>query len=107
MHGRSGLPVDGPSCSFWDDCDIYLPVSLFVADVASYLETLTLAFLVLTFVPLVDCLKITEDKSSENRVYTSDARLIIVTHDAEHEARASISVQYQDARVETRVPATL
>jgi len=27
----------------------------------------------------VDCLKITEDKSSESRVYTPDARLIIVT----------------------------
>jgi len=27
--------------------------------------------------------------------------------DAEHEARASTSVQYQDARVETRVPAAL
>ena len=25
---------------------------------------------------IVDCLKITEDKSSENRVYTPDARLI-------------------------------
>ena len=30
-------------------------------------------------VAIVDCLKIIEDKSSENRVYTPDARLIIAT----------------------------
>jgi len=30
-------------------------------------------------VAIVDCLKIIEDKSSENRVYTPDARLIITT----------------------------
>jgi len=29
---------------------------------------------------IVDCLKIIEDKSSENRVYTPDASLIIATH---------------------------
>jgi len=28
----------------------------------------------------VDCLKITEDKLSESKVYTSDARLVIATH---------------------------
>ena len=58
----------------------------------------------------VDCLKITEDKSSENKVYTPYARLIITTcvmQGVEHESRASTSVQYQDARVEARVPGAL
>ena len=68
----------------------------------------------------VDCPKITEDKSSESRVQTPDARLIIATSavprhslkaasqhhystDAELESRISASLQYQDARVETRI----
>ena len=45
----------------------------------------------------VDCLKITEDKSSKSRVYTPDTRLIIVTRtvpDERVEARVSSSLQW-------------
>ena len=59
----------------------------------------------------VDCPKITEDKSSESRVQTPDAELIITTITAPRgkgrNPRLSItavaSLQHQDARVETHV----
>ena len=41
------------SCSFWDDTTFIRLVSLFVTDVASSLEALVLAFLVLASVPQV------------------------------------------------------
>jgi len=89
---------------------------------------------------VVGCLKFTEDKSSENRVYIPDERLIIATHvnakaqsmkpaplhQYSTETRGSkltsqlhcnnqdvtrnrvlTSLQYQDARVETRVSISL
>ena len=59
----------------------------------------------------VGCLKITEDKSSKRRVQTPDAGLIITTTTAPRRKgrnpRLSLtpvaSLQYQDARVKTRV----
>ena len=58
---------------------------------------------------VVDCPKIIEDKSSESRVQTPDAGLIIATTSApRREGRnprlsiiAVASLQYQNARVET------
>ena len=58
-----------------------------------------------------DCLKITEDKSSKSRVQTPNAGLIIATTTAPRRKgrnpRLSLTVvaslQYQDARVKTRV----
>jgi len=58
------------------------------------------------YLMFVDCLKITEDKSSENRVYTSDARLIRATRAMSKrglKARVSTSLQCQDAELEARV----
>ena len=52
MHGQSGLPVAGTSCSFKTTVTFIRLMSLFVTDVAGSLEAHVLAFLDLAFVPL-------------------------------------------------------
>jgi len=58
----------------------------------------------------VDCLKITEDKSSDNKVHASDTRLIKATRaKPRSRARSSLStpLQCQDAELNARISTPL